>query len=74
MGIGSFVRKLGNSPDDRASCVRFPRRVIASLSAQALRALKKLSLAEQLQGKPGSMSQMVRDALDDYLNMRASES
>src|SRR5215208_178389 len=28
---------LENSPDDRASCVRFPFRVIASLSAQALR-------------------------------------
>ena len=40
-----------------------------------LRALKKLSLAQQLEGKPGSMSQMVRDALDDYLKKkRASES
>jgi hypothetical protein len=36
--------------------------------------LKKLSLAEQLEGKPGSMSQMVRDGLDDYLKKRASES
>jgi hypothetical protein len=32
-----------------------------------LRALKKLSIKEQMEGKPGSMSQMVRDALDDYL-------
>jgi hypothetical protein len=35
-----------------------------------LRALKKLSLKEQLEGKLGSMSQMVRDALDDYLQKR----
>jgi hypothetical protein len=32
-----------------------------------LRALKKLSIKEQMEGKPGSMSQMVRDALDNYL-------
>src|ERR687892_76283 len=37
------------------------------------RALKKLSLKEQLEGKPGSMSQMVRDALDEYLRRRAAE-
>src|SRR5215208_701743 len=33
----SFIGKLGNSPDDRASRVRFPSRGVASLSAQALR-------------------------------------
>ena len=38
-----------------------------------LRALKKLSLKEQLEGKPGSMSQMVRDALDEYLKRRVAE-
>jgi hypothetical protein len=38
-----------------------------------LRALKQLSLKDQLAGKPGSMSQMVRDALDDYLKKRAAE-
>lgn len=38
-----------------------------------LRALKKLSLKEQMEGKPGSMSQMVRDALDEYLEKRTSE-
>jgi hypothetical protein len=38
-----------------------------------LRALKKLSLKEQMDGKIGSMSQMVRDALDDYLKKRAAE-
>ena len=37
-----------------------------------LRALKQLSLHEQLEGGPGSMSQMVRDALDDYLKKRAA--
>src|SRR5919106_2764402 len=38
-----------------------------------LRALKKLFLKEKLEGKPGSMSQMVRDALDEYLEKRTSE-
>jgi hypothetical protein len=30
-------------------------------------------LEEQMEGKPGNMSQMVRDALDDYLKKRAAE-
>ena len=38
-----------------------------------LRALKKLSIKEQMEGKPGSMSQMVRDALDAYLKRATSE-
>jgi hypothetical protein len=41
--------------------------------ADQLRALKKLSLKEQGQGKPGSMSAMVREALDEYLEKRTSE-
>jgi hypothetical protein len=41
--------------------------------AYQLRRLKKLSLKEQMEGKPGSMSAMLRDALDDYLKKRASE-
>lgn len=41
--------------------------------ADQLRALKKLSLEEQMEGKPGNMSQMVREALDDYLKKRAAE-
>jgi hypothetical protein len=38
-----------------------------------LRALKKLSIKGQMEGKPGSMSQMVRDALDDYLKKAKAE-
>jgi hypothetical protein len=38
-----------------------------------LRALKKLSIKEQIEGKPGSMSQMVRDALDEYLTKGKAE-
>jgi hypothetical protein len=41
--------------------------------ADQLRALKKLSLKEQSQGRPGSMSAMVREALDEYLEKRATE-
>ena len=39
--------------------------------ADQLRALKKLSLEEQMRGNSGSMSEMVRDALDEYLKKRA---
>jgi hypothetical protein len=38
-----------------------------------LAALKKLSLEEQITGEPGSMSAMVREALDDYLKKRAAK-
>jgi hypothetical protein len=38
-----------------------------------LAALKKLSLEEQMAGEPGSMSAMVREALDDYLKKRAAK-
>jgi hypothetical protein len=37
-------------------------------------ALKKLSLKEQMEGKPGSMSAMLRDALDDYLKKELANS
>jgi hypothetical protein len=39
--------------------------------ADQLRALKKLSLEDQMQGRSGSMSAMVRDALDEYLKKRS---
>ena len=34
--------------------------------------LRKLSLQEKMEGKLGSMSQMMREAIDDYLNKRKS--
>ena len=34
--------------------------------------LRKLSLQEKMQGKLGSMSQMVRDAIDTYLQQKPS--
>jgi hypothetical protein len=36
-------------------------------------ALRKLSLEEKMEGKLGSMSQMVRDAIDAYLKARTSQ-
>jgi hypothetical protein len=37
-----------------------------------LMALKRLSLEEQMDGESGNMSQMVREALDDYLAKRTA--
>jgi hypothetical protein len=37
-----------------------------------MEALRKLSFAEKMEGKLGSMSQMVRDAIDAYLKARSS--
>ena len=36
-------------------------------------ALRKLSLQEKMEGKLGSMSQMVRDAIDAYLNEKSTK-
>ena len=36
-------------------------------------ALRKLSLAEKMEGKLGSMSQMVREAIDAYLKEKSSK-
>ena len=60
-------------PDDRLTGKGILVRRGFEWREDQLRALKKLSLKEQLEGKPGSMSQMVRDALDEYLRRRAVE-
>jgi hypothetical protein len=60
-------------PDDRPTGKGILVRRGFEWREDQLRALKKLSLKEQLAGKPGSMSQMVRDALDEYLKRRAAE-
>jgi hypothetical protein len=60
-------------PDDRPTGKGILVRRGFEWREDQLRALKRLSLKEQMEGKPGSMSQMVRDALDEYLQKRASE-
>jgi hypothetical protein len=35
-------------------------------------ALKRLSLQEQMEGRSGSMSEMVREALDEYLKKKSA--
>jgi hypothetical protein len=60
-------------PDDRLTGKGILVRRGFEWREDQLRALKKLSLQEQLEGKPGSMSQMVREALDEYLRRRAAE-
>jgi hypothetical protein len=62
-----------NRPEDRATGRGVLVRRGFEWREDQLRALKRLSLEEQLEGKPGSMSQMVRDALDAYLQKRAVE-
>ena len=54
-------------PSDRPTGRRIPVRRGFEFYEDQLVALKKRSLQEQLDGKSGNMSQMVRDALDDYL-------
>ena len=54
-------------PPDRPTGRRIPVRRGFEFYEDQLVALKKRSLQEQLDGKSGNMSQMVRDALDDYL-------
>jgi hypothetical protein len=58
---------------DRAVARRIPVRRGFEFYEDQLVTLKKLSLQEQMDGKPGSMSQMVREALDDYLKKRGTK-
>jgi hypothetical protein len=37
-----------------------------------MESLRKLSFQEKMEGKLGSMSQMTREAIDDYLKKRSS--
>jgi hypothetical protein len=60
-------------PDDRPTGKGILVRRGFEWREDQLRALKQLSLKEQMAGKQGSMSQMVRDAVDEYLRRRAVE-
>jgi len=59
---------------DRPTGRRIPVRRGFEFYEDQLVTLKKISLQEQLDGKPGNMSQMVREALDEYLKKRTNRS
>ncbi len=65
--------EAANRRGDRATGKRVLVRRGFEWYEDQLAALKRLSLQEQMEGKPGSMSQMVREALDAYLQKRASK-
>jgi hypothetical protein len=58
--------------NDRPTGRRVPVRRGFEFYEDQLMALKKLSLEEQMDGQSGNMSQMVREALDDYLAKRTT--
>jgi hypothetical protein len=60
-------------PPDRVSNKRLLVRRGFEWYEDQLAALKRLSLQEQMDGKEGSMSAMVREALDDYLKKRSAK-
>jgi hypothetical protein len=62
-----------NRPPDREHRKRILVRRGFEWYEDQLVALKRLSLQEQMEGRPGSMSEMVREALDDYLNKRSAD-
>jgi hypothetical protein len=72
--------KLGHAIPDR-SPVRSPDRPIGKriitrnafeIYEDQIDALRQLSYEEKIEGKPGSMSSMVREAIDEYLRKRKS--
>lgn len=62
-----------NRPSDRATVKHLLVRRGFEWYEDQLAALKRVSLHEQMEGQSGSMSAMVREALDDYLKKRAAE-
>jgi hypothetical protein len=71
-------QQLPERPNASTSVRPNGRRIITRNSFETyedqMEALRKLSFHEKMAGKVGSMSQMVREAIDDYLAKRASES
>jgi hypothetical protein len=65
--------EAANRPPDRVKRRRLLVRRGFEWYEDQLAALKRLSLQEQLEGKEGSMSAMVREALDDYLKKRSAK-
>ncbi len=60
-------------PGGRTTGRRVPIRRGFEFYSDQLVALKKLSLQDQLDGKTGNMSQMVREAVDEYLKKRMAK-
>jgi len=60
-------------PSGRLTAHRVIRRHPFEFYQDQLEALKRLSLEEQLAGGNGSMSEMVREAVDRYLHQRGRE-
>jgi hypothetical protein len=75
--VGEVAKRSSDEATTRPDSVPTGRREFIRRGfewyADQLCALKKLSLEEQMEGKPGNMSQMVREALDDYLKKRAAK-
>ena len=77
---GSKVQAKPSSPDraiDRSTGRPTGRRIISRHAFEVyedqMNTLRNLSYQEKMDGKLGSMSQMVREALDNYLNERATK-
>lgn len=62
------VRAYGRTPKKQRSITRYA----FEFYQDQLDLLRRISLEEKMQGEKGSMSEMVREALDDYLAKRES--
>lgn len=69
-------RLLRRHPNARTPVRPSGKRIITRNSFEIyedqMDALRKLSFAEKMEGKLGSMSQMVREAIDAYLKAKSS--
>jgi hypothetical protein len=65
--------ELFDRPYARTINVRHITRYAFEFFQDQISSLKQLSLDEKQNGEKGSMSQMVREALDDYLTKRKSQ-
>jgi hypothetical protein len=71
----SLQQREASQPGGVRSLAKRPMRTLTRVAweiyqDQVVR-LRRLSLDEKEQGEKGSMSEMVREALDDYLNKRS---
>jgi len=64
------LTRTGGRADGRTGVKRPLRRHPFEFYEDQLATLKRFSLEDQLQGKNGSMSEMVRQAVDEYITKR----
>lgn len=65
--------RLNASTNERSNVRRMIKRASYELYTDQIEAIRQLALEEKIQGGKGNQSEMVRDALDNYLKQKGKK-